>query len=61
MTPPSPFLLKPITKTFNELDQLQQAICESDATTLYDMFVEAHDARAHFRRLLDARERDCGR
>ena len=45
----------------DELDRLQQAIRESDATTLYEMFVEAHDARAHFRRLLDARERDCGR
>ncbi len=52
-------ILAAIDRYRDELDRLQQAIRESDADTMHDMFVEAHNARAHFRRLLDARERDC--
>ena len=51
-------ILAAIDRYRDELEQLQEAIRESDARTIHDMFVEAHDARAHFRRLLDAREYD---
>lgn len=52
-------ILAAIDRYRDELHRLQQAIRESDADTMHDMFAEAHDARAHFRRLLDVRERDC--
>lgn len=46
-------ILKAIDHYRDELDQLQQAISESDAEMIRTMFREAHDARAHFRCLLD--------
>lgn len=51
-------ILAAIDRYRDELDKLQLAIQKSDSDTMHDMFSEAHDARAHFRRLLDARERE---
>ncbi|MCW8964954.1 MAG: prephenate dehydrogenase/arogenate dehydrogenase family protein [Gammaproteobacteria bacterium] len=50
-------ILEAIERYREELDRLQAAIESSDEQTLHTMFTEAHDARAHFRRLLDERER----
>lgn len=50
-------ILSAIDRYRKELDRLQAAISEMDTDSMYDMFSEAHDARAHFRRLLDERER----
>lgn len=50
-------ILEAIERYREELDRLQAAIQTSDEDTLHTMFSEAHDARAHFRRLLDERER----
>ncbi len=51
-------ILAAIDRYREELDRLQQAVLNSEADALHDMFSEAHDARAHFRKLLDARERE---
>jgi prephenate dehydrogenase len=51
-------ILAAIERYREELDRLQAAVHASDADTLFNMISEAHDARAHFRRLLDARERE---
>lgn len=50
-------ILSAIDRYREELDRLQLAIEAMDAETMHSMFEEAHDARAHFRKLLDARER----
>jgi len=50
-------ILPAIERYREELDRLQVAIETADADTMNTMFKEAHDARAHFRKLLDARER----
>ena len=50
-------ILSAIDRYREELDRLQAAISERDTDSMYDMFSEAHGARAHFRRLLDERER----
>lgn len=50
-------ILAAIDRYREELDRLQEAVRQSDEGTLHTMFSEAHDARAHFRRLLDERER----
>ena len=51
-------ILAAIDRYREELDRLQEAVRQSDEGTLHTMFSEAHDARAHFRRLLDERERE---
>ena len=51
-------ILVAIDRYRDELEQLQRAIRESDADTMHDMFVEAQDARARFRCLLDVREQN---
>ena len=42
----------------DELKRLRQAIAAADTDTLMNMFGEARNARTHFRRLLDRRERE---
>ena len=49
-------ILPAIDRYRDELDRLQQAIATADSDTMNNMFSEAHDARAHFRRLLDKRD-----
>ena len=51
-------ILAAIDRYREELDRLQAVVESSDGNTMHSMFSEAHDARAHFRRLLDERERD---
>ncbi len=50
-------ILSAIDRYREELDRLHKAIETMDSQVLNNMFSEAHDARAHFRKLLDARER----
>lgn len=50
-------ILAAIDRYREELDRLQAAITDYDADALHGMFSEARDARTHFRRLLDERER----
>ena len=49
-------ILAAIDRYREELDRMHAAVDASDSDTLYTMISEAHDARAHFRRLLDERE-----
>ena len=51
-------ILAAIDRYREELDRLQVVIKSSDGEAMHSMFSEAHDARAHFRRLLDERERE---
>lgn len=51
-------ILAAIDRYREELTHLQVAIRSSDKEALHTMFMEAHNARAYFRRLLDERERN---
>jgi len=51
-------ILAAVDRYREELDRLQAVVETSDGDSMHSMFSEAHDARAHFRRLLDARERE---
>ena len=50
-------ILAAIDRYKDELEFMRTAVESSDDEGMLKMFSEAHDARAHFRRLLDTRER----
>lgn len=51
-------ILAAIDRYREELDRMRDAVSQADDDALHEMITEAHDARAHFRRLLDKRERN---